>query len=93
MPQGSKNPAQGNNLPAFLADIRTGWEEAPLTLKERRAVLLRFGMDLQVQEIAVIEGVAQPAISVRLFTSVGKITAAMNGTEFYEGEIKESDKD
>jgi hypothetical protein len=84
MPSGYKNPAHGNNLPAFLIDIKDAWHAAPLSLKERRAVLLRFGVDMKQTEIAAHEGGTKSLITTRLFTAIGKIVAQMNGTDFKE---------
>jgi len=87
MPRGSANKAHGNTLYAHLADIHHGWRKTELTLKERRALLLRFGSDWTEKEIGRHEGVSQQAISARLFTGVGKIVAELNGGEFSEDEL------
>ncbi|TCC19985.1 sigma factor-like helix-turn-helix DNA-binding protein [Kribbella sindirgiensis] len=84
MPKGSTNKKEGNVLFAHLADIRAGWFETDLTDNERRALLLRFGLDWTESEIATNQGTSQSRISVRLYTGVGKIVAQLNGGEFVE---------
>lgn len=86
MPRGASNPATANNLPAYLADIRTGWKRAPLTLRERRAVFMRYALDWRTVDIAAHEWVSKQTISARLYTAVGKIVARLNGGVFYELE-------
>lgn len=88
MPKGYVNPAHSNTLSAYLVDIESGWRRAPLTHKERRAVLLRFGVDMEQNEIARHESNSKSTISTRLFTAVGKIAANMNGTIFTEDETE-----
>lgn len=75
MPRGSVNKKEGNTLWAHLADIRTGWDQTELSIKERRALILRYGMDWTEIEIAKNQHTSQPRISVRLYTGVGKIVA------------------
>lgn len=84
MPRGSINKATGNTLAAHIADIKTGWEKAPLTDRERRALLLGYGFDWQVTEIAFNQGVTKQTISERLASGVGKIVATLNGQEPHE---------
>lgn len=81
MPKGWTNKSHGNTFWAMLADIKTGWRRAPLTLKERRALLLRFGVGWTEQQIATHEGCSQPTLSVRLTNAVGKVVATINGSE------------
>lgn len=86
MPKSSKNIAQSNTLYAHLADIRSGWKRAPLTDKERRSLLLKYGLDWSGKDIAEHEQCGPDVISVRLFRGVGKVMATMNGSVFTEGE-------
>lgn len=86
MPRGSTNPKTANNLPAYIADIKTGWAKAALTHKERRALLMRFGLAWTQDEIAAHEGVSQQTVSERLFVAVGKIVSRLNAGYWYELE-------
>ncbi|MFB6726343.1 hypothetical protein ACFCV3_39610 [Kribbella sp. NPDC056345] len=82
MPRGSVSQKEGNTLWTHLADIRTGWTDTGLTVNERRALVLRYGMDWTETEIAKNQRTSQSRISVRLYTDVGKIVANLNGGEF-----------
>ena len=44
MPRAQSNPAHSHLWWAVVADIRRAWEEAPLTLKQRRAVFMHYGL-------------------------------------------------
>lgn len=82
MPKGYSNPAHSGTLYAHLADIRAGWASAPLTTKERRALVLRYRDDLLETAIGKREGANKQAISVRLASAVGKIVATLNGKDY-----------
>jgi predicted DNA-binding protein (UPF0251 family) len=90
MPKGSTNKARGNNLSAYIADIKSGWEKTPLTLKERRALLLAYGLGWTQKDIAFNQGVSQQAISRRIETAVGKIVARLNGGYYYDPSSEEA---
>ena len=81
MPRGSVNVAHGNNLSAYIADVKSGWKKAPLTLLEKRAVVLRFGAAYMDREIAEHEGVDRSTITHRIETAVTKIANYLNGEE------------
>jgi hypothetical protein len=84
MPKRRADKSKGSSLPAMLIDIDRGWQRAELTHKERRAVFLRFALDMKHVEIGPIEGVSRQVIDSRLFRAVGKIAASMNGTTWKE---------
>jgi hypothetical protein len=86
MPKGSSNKAHANNLAAYIADIKFGWEKTPLTDKERRALVLAFGFGWTQREIAFNQGVSQQAISNRIEAAVGKVVARLNGGYYYDSE-------
>lgn len=81
MPGGAIDVSHGCTLYAHLADIKTAWKRAPLTLKEKRAVLLRHGLGWDHREIAELEGVSRKVITVRLDTAVGKMRDHLNGAD------------
>lgn len=91
MPKSWTNKAHGNTLYAHIADIKSAWAWARtgLTLKERRAVFMYHMLDLTQADIASHEECSRPAISTRLYTAIGKMTAHLNGGEFSEDEIQE----
>lgn len=86
MPRAQVDSSRGNNLAAYIADIRTGWSKTPLTLKERRALLLAYGLAWSTEQIAYNQGVSERAIRYRIESAVGKIAARLNGGYRYELE-------
>lgn len=89
MPRSQANPAHGNNLSAAIADIRTGWKQAELTIEERRALFLAHGAGWTQRQAAFNQGVSQTAISRRVQNGIAKIVATLNGGEWYEAEDQE----
>jgi len=79
MPSAAADPAHSGTLYAHLADVHTGWTEAPLTIAERRALLMRYGLDWHQKAIARHEHVAASTASERLTRAVGRIVARLNG--------------
>jgi DNA-directed RNA polymerase specialized sigma24 family protein len=79
MPKAAPDKSHGNTLYAHLADIHTGWAWAPLTSAERRALLLRYGLDWPNAAIARHEAVGQSTASERVTRGVGRIVATLNG--------------
>jgi hypothetical protein len=88
MPKGSSNKAHANNLAAYIADIKFGWAKAPLTVKERRAVLLAFGFGWTHEQIAFNQEISRRGLSQRVETAVGKIVARLNGGYYYDSEAE-----
>jgi hypothetical protein len=86
MPKGASNKAHANNLAAYIADIKFGWEKTPLTDRERRALVLAFGFGWTQREIAFNQGVDQGTISRRIDAGVGKVVARLNGGYYYDSE-------
>lgn len=84
MPRAKANPAVSNNLAAYLIDIKTGWEKADLTLKERRAIFLRYALDYTVEECGRHELCSHQAISVRIKGGLNKITDRLNNGIWYD---------
>ena len=79
MPRAAADKAHSNTLYAHLADIHTGWATAPLTPAERRALLMRYGLDWPQTAIARHEHVGQSTASERITRGVGRIVATLNG--------------
>lgn len=84
MPKAQVDASRGNDLSAYIADIRSGWKKTPLTHKERCAVLLAFGLGWTPKDIAYNQEVSRQAIETRIETAVGKIAARLNGGYRYE---------
>ncbi|MEV1109901.1 sigma factor-like helix-turn-helix DNA-binding protein [Micromonospora sp. NPDC049751] len=75
------NPKLGNTLYAHLGDIHAAWRHAGLPLEEKRALLLRYGLDWREREISAQLGVPQQTISDRLVRGVGRLVDHLNGDE------------
>lgn len=82
MPKAATDKAHGSTLYAHLADIHTGWTRAPLTLTERRALLMRYGLDWPQTAIARHEHVRQSTASERITRGIGRIVSLLNGTAY-----------
>lgn len=88
MPRGSSNKAESNNLAAYISDIKFAWARTPLTVKERRALILAYGFGWTQQEIAFNQECSRPAITLRINTAIGKIVARLNGGFYYDREVE-----
>jgi len=84
MPKAAGDPRKSNALWDLIIDVRSAWEKAPLTLNERRALLLRFGTDMKQDEIAELLGRKRQNIGTSIYTGVGKLVAHLNGDEWKE---------
>ena len=89
MPRGSTNKATGNTLAAHIADIIEGWSNAPLSLNERRALLLTYGMDMTQRDGAHVLGCHQTSFGDWLYVGVGKVVAHLNGDDKHMAELQE----
>ncbi|AGM12222.1 DNA binding protein [Streptomyces phage Zemlya] len=88
MPKGYSNPKTGGMIFAHLADIRDGWKWAysgGLSLEEAQTILLRYGMDWTLEEIADLLGVHKSTIQRRAERGVGRIAAFLNGVPYVDG--------
>jgi DNA-directed RNA polymerase specialized sigma24 family protein len=79
MPRAQADPAHAGTLYAHLADIRIGWTKAPLKDTERKALVLRYGLDMTEREIADRQGVTRQAVNHRLVAGIGRIVHTLNG--------------
>jgi DNA-directed RNA polymerase specialized sigma24 family protein len=84
MPKAKANPAHSNTLYAMLADIRQAWKRADIPQVERQALLLRFGLGWEYDEIGYNQGVVKSAAHYRVERGVGRMTAWLNGDIYCE---------
>jgi DNA-directed RNA polymerase specialized sigma24 family protein len=84
------NPKTSNDVWAELIDVQIGWDSAALTLKERQALLMAYGLKMSVTEIADHYGVSHALISNRVSTAVDKIVARLDGGYWHELEAVEA---
>ncbi len=79
MPRGTTNPATGGTLAAHLADVRSAWQRAPLSIEERRALVLVVGLDWTQQETAHNQRVDQSTVSRRVRAGLSKMVDFLSG--------------
>ena len=84
MPKGWSNKATGNTLYAALADIKAAWAHAPLTQRERRCLLLRYGFDLEYADIGFHESLSKQGAQQATERAVGRLVFWLNGSDPYE---------
>lgn len=89
MPRAKANPAHGFTLPAMMADIQQAWKYAPLKIKERRALLLAYGMGWTHEEIGYNQGVTRRGAGLRIERGVGRITNWLNGDDDDDVQMKQ----
>ena len=87
MPRATVDPAHTGTLYAHLADIHTGWKRTPLTHRERRALVMRYGLDWRQKAIARHEHITPSTLSERLTRAVGRIVDTLNGTSAEEPQF------
>lgn len=87
MPKSKAQKNQGNTLWAHLADIRSAWAGAALTFKERRAVVMHYGLGWDHRHVAEHEGTSRQAVTERLAVAIGKLCDFLNGTDNYADEL------
>jgi DNA-directed RNA polymerase specialized sigma24 family protein len=86
MPRAQIDPAHSGTLYAHIADIKAGWAKAALKGSERKAILLRYGLDMPERQVAELEGVTRQAVNYRLIQGIGRIVACLNGQVHEDGE-------
>lgn len=84
MPKGHVDKKKGSPFLAHLVDIRVGWARAPLSLEERQAMYLRYGLDCTVKEAGIVLGCRHQRVSERCERGVGKLVAYLNGGEYVD---------
>lgn len=81
------NPKHSNTTWAELIDVKSAWLETELTVKERRALFLAYGLPhgqrFTQEEIAFNQGVSNHSvISRRLDNAIHKMLVTLNGPDF-----------
>ena len=80
-----KSPKEATTFWTHLIDVRMAWERAPLTMYERRAILLHFALGWEQDEIAFNQEVSQSTVSRRITKGVDLMTRWLNAD--YETEV------
>lgn len=91
MPRGSVDHSKGGGTVVAIADIRQAWERADLSVKQRQALLLRYGMDEPIADAARLLGVSKPSVSERCFVGVTNLMRQLNGHDIEIGYEEEDE--
>ena len=91
MPRAAPNKATNGTLEAHIADIKRGWKQASLTVKERRALLLTYGLDWTPKDAAFNQDRTRQVLELRTHRAVGKVMARLNGDLMAELTLCESE--
>lgn len=73
MPRAAANRATGNTVAVHIADMKSAWERAFLSEKQRRALFMRYALDWKLREIAAHEGVKTSTIRERLDAGLARL--------------------
>ena len=73
-----RSPKEATTFWTHLIDVRISWERAPITMFERRALLLHYGLGWTQQEIAEHQGVSRISIQKRLKKGVKTLADWLN---------------
>lgn len=80
--KGFIDPRRSNDRWAHCADIQRAWKMAPLTLRQRQVLYLRFAWGDLLEDIAHTLGLADHStVSRHLDSGLATIEAFLNGTE------------
>lgn len=92
MPKAQQHdPRQSTNLVTEVADIQRAWALAPTTLKQRQAVVLRYGLDFTYDEVAKQFGITLRAAVKRCDAGVDNLGLFLNGAPFKDRQDATTD--
>lgn len=91
MPRSKPDPKIGGTIFAHLADIRIAWQRADVPQVQRQALLLRFGLDWTVQDVATNQGTSKSTAHERIEQGVGRLVAYLNGKTYQDYEDGDGD--
>lgn len=75
------DPRRTNNLTVMIVDVRQAWTYAPLSDRERRVLLLAYGMDEPRASIAAMCGIDKRTVQRDTEDGIGRLVAWLNGEE------------
>ena len=79
MPKATVNPSHAYAHIAHVADLCRAYQRSGLSIGQRQVLLLRFGLDSLLTEIAWDLSIDERTVRRRLDSGIGKIRASMNG--------------
>lgn len=78
MPRGSSDPTKRNTHWAIFADVRNAWTKTSLTLRERSALLLRYGCDSKFADVGAAMGTSKQTAEETADRGLRKMLAFLN---------------
>lgn len=90
MPRSKPVKGSGFATPARVADLARAWRLAPLTLKQRQALILVYGLGYTNDRAGAVLGVGAGAVSARKCGGVDVLVAWLNGSSAPLGEDEEA---
>lgn len=81
MPRGTNDPSHGGSWLAHVADMRTAWDEAPLTQLERIRIFMYYGLGWTEQEIADYHAAQQSSVHRTIKRGVQRLAVHLSGQE------------
>jgi len=88
MPRAQSNPAHSGDWLAQVADVRTAWERAPLTLKQRRVVFMYYGLRWPQALIGAYLGVAHNTVYERVERALISMSRWLDGEELQSDDTE-----
>lgn len=73
------DPHRSSDPWAELADVQRAWRRAPLTLAQRQALLLRYGLDFKMAEGGAQLGITKQSFQERAEGGLSTLTNYLNG--------------
>jgi|GEM_PF-1766255 len=82
MPRAASNPAHAGTHMAHYADIRGAWENAPLTARQRQALVLRYGVGLDLAGAGqALGGLDESTLRKHINRAIQHLATHLNGKE------------
>lgn len=81
MPKVKANPKTGGTELAIYADLRNAYENGGLTLNDKRALFLRYGLGWTQKQIGTYLGLRQQLVSDRLGLALARVRLFLNGPD------------
>lgn len=81
MPRAASDPSHAGTHMAHYADIREAWAHAPLTTRQRQALVLRYGIGLEQEEAASAMGISRSTVREHIDAGIQNIATHLNGKE------------
>lgn len=81
MPKSQTDPRSTVNPVIGCVDMQRAWAAAGLTIREKQVLLLRYGFDELVEDIADLLGLSHQRVSILMDNGLKRIENYLNGKE------------